>query len=367
MVSFSTFLSLVAVKSVALDVCSQDHADTSMCSNSDQDTTSWTVQPLPNDVQIGVEVNGLQLVNATNSTIDTIVRAMHNEGNGVLVVRGQTLDPQQLQIVLEKFTPHFGNPITYPRWPGQSKGVPCCRSLSLLGNYRAIEHEQFGMEVEVGEMIGEYKPATNSSDEWHTDGSFLPKPQSAIMLYHPDLGSAMPLEGGETKFASGTRFWESLSKEEQGHIAGLEAVHSWEAFMKFLEKRDPSRTKVTPEDCAKHPDVTYALVRTHPQTGKHAVYINGKNTKRVSARKGAPPLNWTHEEGLEFIQKLNLRIIDTGVYSHSWRRGDFLIWDNRVLIHAQNPFDAGKYERLLFRAEFPGEPVRSPELDDVLK
>ena len=51
------------------------------------------------------------------------------------------------------------------------------------------------------------------------------------------------------------------------------------------------------------------------------------------------------------------RVIGTGVYAHAWKKGDVVLWDNRQLLHAASPFDADKYQRLLFRAEFAGEAV----------
>mmetsp|Transcript_5268 Transcript_5268/g.16970 ORF Transcript_5268/g.16970 Transcript_5268/m.16970 type:complete len:358 (-) Transcript_5268:376-1449(-) len=143
--------------------------------------------------------------------------------------------------------------------------------------------------------------------------------------------------------------------------------------MRHLEARDPGRPKVTAQDIAAKPDCIYPLVRTHPDTGRRALFLNPKNTKRV-VRLGAswpeacddpaPPDGLpTDADGVAFVKSLAQRVIDTGVYAHQWQRGDLVLWDNRQLMHAATPFDADKYERLLFRAEFSGEPVLHRPID----
>ena len=181
--------------------------------------------------------------------------------------------------------------------------------------------------------------------------------------------------GAATRFASCARFYEQLDEREREALDRLASVHSWEVFMRFLEARDPTREKVTAGDIAKKPDVTWPLVRTHPDTGRRMVYINPKNTRCVV---GLEPGKWPRPEGgaaaaaqlpadtggLDiapgsdaFIKELGARVLATGEYHHQWRRGDLVLWDNRQLIHAASPFDATQYERLLFRAEFSGEPL----------
>ena len=50
-------------------------------------------------------------------------------------------------------------------------------------------------------------------------------------------------------------------------------------------------------------------------------------------------------------------MLEAGTYRHAWQPGDLVLWDNRVLVHAAVAFDAAAHERLIYRAEFPGEPV----------
>jgi len=132
------------------------------------------------DAPLGVEVLDLPDVSkATDGQIKQIFDAMQGEdGCGVLCVRGQDLPPVALQEALFKFARYFGAPLKYERWPGQSPGVEGCPYLALLGNYRARKDNDLGVRCKQGEHIGEFKPAQNVVEEWHTDGSFLQSPKA---------------------------------------------------------------------------------------------------------------------------------------------------------------------------------------------
>lgn len=167
--------------------------------------------------------------------------------------------------------------------------------------------------------------------------------------------AALPPLGGETAFASGIIGFEMLEEGEKRRLEGLGAVHSWCDFMRFLEARDPAREKASAADCAAKPDVIWPLVRTHPVTGKRSLYLNPKNSLRIVTLAEKQPA--APELSRSLVLNLTERVLEAGTYRHSWRPGDLVLWDNRVLMHAAVPFDAGKYERLIYRAEFPGEPA----------
>ena len=86
--------------------------------------------------------------------------------------------------------------------------------------------------------------------------------------------------------------------------------------------------------------------------------VNVNAARRVGAKNtladgmpAAPELS----DGL--VLNLTRRVLAAGTYRHAWRPGDLVLWDNRVLVHAAVAFDAAAHERLIYRAEFPGEPV----------
>ena len=310
---------------------------------------------------LGVEVLGADLRTATFEDVERMVDAMHRTGRGVLVVRDQHLAPTDCERACAVLAPHFVAQQPYTRWPGQSKPIQACPHLALLGNYRARKDNEFGMDVVKGEVIGEYKPAKQNLEEWHTDVGFLPNPKVAIALYAPQLDDALPPEGGETRFASCTAAFEP-SPGRNRRSAWPCSVHSWEKFM-LLESRDPGRQKVTAEQIAEKPPQLWPVVRTHPDKAE-SLYINLKNTAAVVNKATGDPI--PEEEARRLVDQLAEAVVGDGlpgnskVYAHRWKRGDFVIWDNRVLLHAASPFDAEKYQRLLFRMEFKGEPVLGP-------
>jgi acetamidase/formamidase/alpha-ketoglutarate-dependent taurine dioxygenase len=286
---------------------------------------------------LGVETSSLP---TTDTEWKELARAMSEEGRGVLVFRNLDVTPQELETVLSKLGQVLGHDLLpYERWPGQSPGIDGCPHLALLGNYKArTANELVEGGCTVGERIAEFKPASLQLSEWHTDGSFLARPKTFIALYAPadtDL-SALPPEGGETRFASC-----QITAEQQEKYKGWTSVHSWKSFMQFLEARDPARPKVTEEQCAAKPDQTWPLV--HHANG--CLYINPKNTKAIYDGNGK-------EVDKELVMTLAKEVVDGGVYWHNWQPGDLVLWDNQCLLHAATPFDALKYERLLYRAEF---------------
>ena len=127
----------------------------------------------------GVEVIGCDLDDATDDDVRRIYDAMESDdGCGVVCVRDQNLQPEALERGLARFATHFGALIRYDRWPGQSRGVRGCQHLALLGNYRARRDGEIVEGCKKGEQIGEFKPAFNVVEEWHTDGSFLQSPKA---------------------------------------------------------------------------------------------------------------------------------------------------------------------------------------------
>ena len=89
------------------------------------------------------------------------------------------------------------------------------------------------------------------------------------------------------------------------------------------------------------PPARHALVRTVPESGREALYAGGHAT-HIPA--------WPREEGEAFLVTLNeFAVRDRFVYTHKWRAGDLVIWDNRCTLHRATPFDAFRHKRDLRR------------------
>lgn len=116
------------------------------------------------------------------------------------------------------------------------------------------------------------------------------------MLYFSS--EQVPSHGGATRFASGQLGWQSLDINERTRALKLSSVQSWEVFMQYLQRKNPARPAPSADQKAQHPDVIMPLVRRHPTTGKHSLYINPKNTRRVVA---------TSEEDVCVSKRLSMR------------------------------------------------------------
>ena len=262
---------------------------------------------------IGAEVFGAELSGGLDdSTVAEIRQALLD--HLVIFFRDQELTPgQQLD-----FARRFGDPIEYPFVNGLD-GYP------LIVPVVKLEHE-----------------TVNFGGIWHSDTAYLPKPPMGTILYAREL----PPFGGDTLFANMYLAYETLSSGMKALLDDLVAVNT-------AEKADVSRTredriKDAPKDAS---DVTtiaeHPAVRTHPETGRKALYVNVAHTakfKGFTERESAPILNYLfeHQTRPEFTCRFR------------WRPGSLAFWDNRSAQH--NPVnDYHGYRRVLHRITLAGE------------
>jgi len=165
---------------------------------------------------------------------------------------------------------------------------------------------------------------------WHSDLCYLKVPSRGSLFYAlevPHDENGKPL--GDTKFASSTAAYNALPDSTQQKIAGLKAVQSYKKGY-YRERNAGPRKALTPEQEARTPDVEHPIVRTHPLSGKKCLFVNEGYTSRIAGMNGLEGdalLNEliTHSTQPEFI------------YRHSWRVGDFLLWDNCLVQHQAIP------------------------------
>lgn len=174
---------------------------------------------------------------------------------------------------------------------------------------------------ENGKHIGAYKAGYN----WHTDQSFMDKPMLGTIL----LCDACPPEEGNTEFASLVAAYETLPEETKQKIENLTAVHDRNYS---YSRRYPERPPLTDEQLKQVPPSTHPLVRVHRESGKKGLYISLSCIRDIDGM--------THEEARAFVKELNDHATQPEfVYSHHWRVGDLVMWDNRCLLHRATPFD----------------------------
>lgn len=186
-----------------------------------------------------------------------------------------------------------------------------------------------------------YKPLTHGNYFWHTDKSYHAKPSLATLLHAIEL----PEQGGDTQFANTYLAYESLSDARKAELADLKVVHSWEA-----NRRNTGNKPATEEQKRERPPVTHPLVRTHPETGRKTLYV-GIHTSHIVGMPEA--------EGRAILDELSeIAAQDSFVYSHSWRQGDLVMWDNRCLLHrAIANYGMNKVRRILHRTVIKGDDI----------
>lgn len=187
-----------------------------------------------------------------------------------------------------------------------------------------------------GEMIG----ADRAGMVWHSDMSYLKKPMLGSMLY----GVECPPEGADTEFASMFAAHDALPATLRNELAAARGVHdyAWH-YSTYLSHRKP----LTEDEKAQAPTVTHPALRTHPVSGRKAVYISEGLTRSI--------------EGMD-DEAGRRRVIEVSqfasqpqfVYRHSWRPRDLVFWDNRSTMHRATEFD-DRYRRLMRRTTVEGD------------
>jgi taurine dioxygenase len=152
------------------------------------------------------------------------------------------------------------------------------------------------------------------AEGWHTDGSYDQEPFKATQLY----ALAIPSRGGDTLFASTYAAYDALPDRLRRRIEGLKGAYVYGGRKKRTELLDP-------EDRNK-PPVFHSLIRTHPETGRKALYFD---LNKLLYIEGLEPA-----ESDALIEELAACRIQPGAeYRHNWRKGDIVIWDNRCSYH----------------------------------
>ena len=196
------------------------------------------------------------------------------------------------------------------------------------------------------EIVKEPEETHNFGSGWHADLTFLEQPPGGAVLYAREL----PPVGGDTMFANMVLAYETLSHGMRRMLDGLSARHaSGEPEVYFAEFRGMHERRGTVAVEQVHP-----VVRTHPVTGRKAIFVNPVFTRRfetMTMEESAPVLRYLHEHATR--PELTFRF--------RWSPGTLLIWDNRVVLHnaLDDDFGAARngtgFRRVLHRATLAGE------------
>jgi taurine dioxygenase len=170
---------------------------------------------------------------------------------------------------------------------------------------------------------------------FHSDQCYQERPAMGTMLYALEV----PRRGGNTLFANAYAAYESLPDAIKRRIDGRRALNAYDY--------DTAATKRGTRLADGVPHYVHPIVRTHPATGRKALYVNRLMTVNIQGMAEAESdalleLLFDHQEHPDFM------------YEHVWRPGDLVLWDNRCTLHARTDFSADE-RRLLRRVTILGE------------
>lgn len=156
----------------------------------------------------------------------------------------------------------------------------------------------------------------NRGLNWHTDGPWDTEVCKATQLY----ALAVPSSGGDTLFANMYAAYDALPQYLKNRLEGLKVEYAYGGRTRqgidLLEPQDRDL-----------PPAVYPVIRTHPETGRKSLFINPVHFLRFV---GLP-----QEENDALAEQLFERMVAPGAeYRHKWQANDYVIWDNRCLLHA---------------------------------
>ncbi len=271
---------------------------------------------------VGAEILGVDLRNLSAED-DKTIRDTFAE-HGVVFFRDQQLTEDDHVAFAERFGP-----------------ININRFFTAHPNYPQIA--MVAKDVEDRENIG---------GGWHTDHSYDAEPALGSVLVAREL----PNSGGDTRFASMYRAYETLPDELKAKIEGKRAIHS--ARHIFGTAEDSIYTKLESDNTKKLgnsdvadklQDVTHPIVIIHPLSGKRALYVNPAFTIGIEGMD--------RDEGVALLHELYAHAMkQENAYQFSWKPGSVAFWDNRSTWHwAMNDYHGQR--RIMHRITIEGCPL----------
>jgi len=273
------------------------------------------------DAPVGAEVIGLDISKPIDEADFARIHRAHLDHH-VLVFRDQQITPAQHIAFSRRFGP---------------------LDIHVLHQFHLQDHPEILIVSNIKKPDGEPLGLGDAGAYWHSDISYKPDPSLGSLLHAQEL----PAKGGDTLFADQHLAWEGLAPELQQRILPLKAEHSYLAKYEELRARNPWRPKLSQAQIDKVAPAVQPVVRTHPETGRKALFVSEHFTTRIV---GLP-----QEESEALLAALFAHSVRPEyVYRHRWAPHDLVFWDNRSLMHlaAGTP---DELRRKLYRTTIQGD------------
>ena len=283
------------------------------------DLVATQIIVMPLGGALGAEIPGIDLRAIDGEAFAAIHKAWIDRE--VLLFRGQSLTDEDLIA----FSRRFGGLDHAPIQENGRRFVDGYPEIYVVSNV-----------IENGEAIGSLG---SGEAVWHTDMSYLRDPPKASMLYALEI----PPSGGDTSFCSMYAAYEALPADLKARVEGLSCKHDG-----TYNSGGYVRQGVTPtDDPRESPGTPHPVVCRHPKSGRRGLYLGRRRNAYLMGLPLAESealLNalWDH------VEKPELR------WTHQWRVGDLVLWDNRCTMHRRDPFDPGS-RRIMHRTQIKGE------------
>jgi taurine dioxygenase len=274
---------------------------------------SFTISPLTDHT--GAEITGLDFTRPIDTETRATLQHTFAERH-VLVIRDQHFGPEQFKVAAQL----FGELHPHDNKERHVAGHPAIE-------YISNEEMADGRRIIPGETF-------------HTDHSNHPRPPKATTLFAIQL----PTGGGDTQYVNMHIAYDDLPEDTKQKIGGLKAVHVYQS------KYSPRRLSGLSEESRRNlpPPGIHPLVRTHPENGRKALYLNPVRMESIVGMEDPDALALIDELMQHATQKKY-------EYRHKWRHGDWVLWDNRSVMHQANPDYDMSERRLLCRLMLKGE------------
>lgn len=284
------------------------------------------IQVIPSGGPLAADVRGVNLSEPLTEAALAAIRAAWRD-HLVLLFRGQSLsDPQ-----LIAFSRHLGDLDFCPPNDLGRTHIEAFPEIVVISNV-----EENGRKLG---SLGNYESL------WHTDMSYCDVPPRASLLHSLEV----PPSGGDTQFSNMYLALERMPADLRREIEGVILVH--DSSLDSVGTRRKGLPDVT--DPSQAPGARHPIVRMHPDTGREALYLGRRRNAYVVGLPVAESEKlldrvWAHAASPQFV------------WTHRWKVGDLVLWDNRCTMHRRDAFDAAD-RRIMHRTQVKGEPVRMPE------
>ncbi|HAA91557.1 MAG TPA: hypothetical protein DCS82_08055 [Rhodospirillaceae bacterium] len=268
---------------------------------------------------IGAEIQGIDISKDLSAeTVRALTKAWHT--HLALIIRDQDITPDQHI----DFSAYFG----LPQSPNRTSFTPLTEKYPQIIEVMNVDMDKKRIDHSLG----------SAEAFWHTDMSYKPIPPLGSALYSREI----PPSGGNTCVSNMYLAYDDLSPELLAEIDGKTAVHDESRNSAgrlrpgFDDEQDPRKT----------PGPHHPLVRTHPNTGRKALFLGRRPFSYV------PGLSVEDSEDL--LDRLWAHATqEKYAWCHQWQVGDLLLWDNRCAMHRRDPFDMS-HRRVMHRTQIAG-------------